>query len=72
MSGWWQRSAPPSSSEVEVLSARLKPVGGDPEWTIVRAALQAVPGSPVTGFPSVSDLAHLAGKAGDRVRAGHA
>ncbi|MGH9399226.1 MAG: M20/M25/M40 family metallo-hydrolase [Thermoanaerobaculia bacterium] len=50
------------SSDVEVLSARLKPVTGDPGWSIARAALEAAPGSTVTGFPSVSDLAHLAGK----------
>lgn len=50
------------SSEVEVLSARLKPVGGNPDWTIAKAALEAVPGRAVTGFQSVSDLAHLAGK----------
>jgi acetylornithine deacetylase len=50
------------SSEVEVLSSRLKPVRGDAESRIARAALSAVPGSAVTGFPSVSDLAHLAGK----------
>jgi acetylornithine deacetylase len=50
------------SSEVEVLSARLRPVAGDPAWSIARAALEAVPGRAVTGFPSVSDLAHLSGK----------
>ena len=50
------------SSEVEVLSSRLKPVLGDAGSRIARAALSAVPGSAVTGFPSVSDLAHLAGK----------
>lgn len=50
------------SSEVEILSARLKPVAGDPGWTIAKAALEAVPGSAVTGFPSVSDLAHLGGR----------
>lgn len=50
------------SSEIEVLSSRLKPVRGDAESRIARAALAAVPGSAVAGFPSVSDLAHLAGK----------
>jgi acetylornithine deacetylase len=50
------------SSEVEVLSSRLKPVGGDPEWKIVKAALAAVSGESVTGFRGVSDLAHLAGR----------
>lgn len=49
------------SSEVEVLSARLRPVAGDPSWSIARAAQAALPGRPVTGFPSVSDLAHLSG-----------
>ena len=49
-------------SEVEVLSSRLKPVAGDPESPIARAALSAVPGRAATGFPSVSDLAHLRGK----------
>lgn len=50
------------SSEVEVLSSRLKPVAGDPEWTIAKAALEAAPGSAITGFPSVSDLAHVGGR----------
>ena len=50
------------SSEVEVLSSRLKPVAGSPDWTIAKAALEAAPGSSVTGFPSVSDLAHMAGR----------
>jgi acetylornithine deacetylase len=50
------------SSDVEVLSARLKPVAGDPSWSVARAALEAAPGRRVTGFPSVSDLAHLSGK----------
>jgi len=50
------------SSEIEVLSARLKPVQGDPDSSIARAALSAVPGSRPTGFPSMSDLAHLRGK----------
>ena len=50
------------SSEVEVLSSRLKPVGGKAEWAIVKAALEAIPGRAVTGFASVSDLAHMAGK----------
>ena len=49
------------SSEVEVLSSRLRPVSGDPGWRIARAAQAARPDRPVTGFPSVSDLAHLAG-----------
>jgi acetylornithine deacetylase len=49
-------------SEVEVLSSRLRPICGDPEWRIVKAALTAVPGRSVTGFPSVSDLAHLRGR----------
>ena len=48
-------------SEVEVLSARLKPVAGDPAWKIARAASQAAGGASASGFPSVSDLAHLAG-----------
>lgn len=50
------------SSEVEVLSSRLKPVAGDPESGIAKAALSAVSGKSATGFPSVSDLAHLRGK----------
>ena len=50
------------SSEVEVLSTRLKPVHGDPDSRIARAALSAVPGSRVTGFASVSDLAHVKGR----------
>jgi len=50
------------SSEVEVLSARLKPVAGDPDSRVARAALSAVSGSRATGFASVSDLAHLKGK----------
>ncbi|MFN2385726.1 MAG: M20/M25/M40 family metallo-hydrolase [Thermoanaerobaculia bacterium] len=49
------------SSDVEVISSRLRPVSGDPDWTIARAAQSAAPDRPVTGFPSVSDLAHLAG-----------
>ena len=49
-------------SEVEVLSSRLKPVAGDPGSRIARAALSAVPGKSATGFPSVSDLAHLRGR----------
>ena len=60
------------SSDVEVLSSRLKPVAGDPGWSIARAALEAAPGRSVTGFPSVSDLAHLAGKPRDRLRPRHA
>jgi acetylornithine deacetylase len=51
------------SSEIEVVSARLRPVGGDPESPIARAAMAAVPGRRATGFPSVSDLAHLKGRA---------
>jgi acetylornithine deacetylase len=50
------------TSDVDVLSARLAPVAGDPESRIARAALVALPGSRVTGFPSVSDLAHLSGR----------
>jgi acetylornithine deacetylase len=50
------------SSQVEVLSSRLRPVAGDPDSRIARAALAAVPGAKATGFPSVSDLAHLKGK----------
>jgi two-component system phosphate regulon sensor histidine kinase PhoR len=50
------------SSEVEVLSSRLKPVAGDPESRIARAALSAVGAAGATGFPSVSDLAHLGGR----------
>jgi len=49
-------------SDVTVLSSRLRPVGGDPDWKIARAASQAAGGAKVTGFPSVSDLAHLGGK----------
>lgn len=50
------------SSDVEVLSTRFKPVKGDPRSRIARAALAAAPGREVTGFRSVSDLAHLGGK----------
>jgi acetylornithine deacetylase len=50
------------SSDVEVLSARLKPVRGDPASRIARAALSAVGGGETLGFASVSDLAHLSGK----------
>src|SRR5713101_7922246 len=50
------------SSDVEVLSNRLRPVAGDPSWKIARAALSAAGRANVTGFPSVSDLAHLAGR----------
>lgn len=50
------------SSDVEVLSARLNPVRGNPASRIARAALAAVGGSGAGGFASVSDLAHLAGK----------
>src|SRR5262252_6058378 len=51
------------SSEVEVLSSRLHPVAGDPTSKIARAALSAAGRSRVAGFPSMSDLAHLAGRA---------
>ncbi len=50
------------SSEVEVRSARLKPVSGDPASRIARAALAATGAAGVTGFASVSDLAHVGGK----------
>jgi acetylornithine deacetylase len=50
------------SSDVEVLSARFRPVRGDPASRIARAALSAVGGGEIAGFASVSDLAHLAGK----------
>ena len=50
------------SSDVAVLSSRFQPVKGDPQSRIARAALTAVPGREVTGFRSVSDLAHLAGR----------
>lgn len=50
------------TSEIEVLSSRLKPVRGDPKWRIAQAALRAVPGRDITGFRGVSDLAHLAGR----------
>lgn len=50
------------SSDVEVISQRLRPVAGDPDWKIVRAASAAAGGAAPTGFPSVSDLAHLGGK----------
>ena len=50
------------SSQVEVLSARLRPVSGDPASRIARAALAATGAAGVTGFPSVSDLAHLGGR----------
>jgi acetylornithine deacetylase len=50
------------SSEVEVLSNRLRPVAGDPGWKIALAALSAAGRESVTGFPSVSDLAHLSGR----------
>ncbi len=50
------------SSQVEVRSARLKPVAGDPASRIARAALAATGAARVAGFPSVSDLAHLGGK----------
>ena len=51
------------SSEVEILSSRLHPVSGDPSSQIARAALAAAGRSRVAGFPSMSDLAHLAGRA---------
>ncbi len=50
------------SSQVEVLSSRLNPVRGDASSRIARAALRATGAAGVTGFPSVSDLAHLGGK----------
>ncbi len=50
------------SSDVEVLSNRLRPVAGDPGWKIAAAASFAAGGAAPTGFPSVSDLAHLGGK----------
>lgn len=50
------------SSDVEVVSARLKPVRGDPASRIARAALSAVGEREAGGFASVSDLAHLSGK----------
>lgn len=49
-------------ADVEVLSARLKPVAGDASWKIARAASAAAGGASITGFPSVSDLAHLGGR----------
>jgi acetylornithine deacetylase len=52
------------ASEVEVLSKRLKPVVGDPNSKIARAASAASGGKPPGGFPSVSDLAHLGGRPG--------
>jgi acetylornithine deacetylase len=52
------------SSDVEVLSNRLRPVAGDPGWKIALAALSAAGAEAVTGFPSVSDLAHLSGRPG--------
>jgi acetylornithine deacetylase len=50
------------ASEVEVLSARLKPVEVDPDSRIARAALSAVSGSRPAGFGGVSDLAHVGGR----------
>jgi acetylornithine deacetylase len=50
------------SSDVEVLSARLKPVSGDPASRIALAALSATGASEVAGFASVSDLAHVGGR----------
>ncbi len=50
------------ASQVEVLSARLKPVQGDPASRIARAALSAVSGGRPAGFGGVSDLAHVGGK----------
>jgi len=49
-------------SEVEIISDRLKPVSGDPNSKVARAALAAAPGRSVGGFGGVSDLAHLAGR----------
>lgn len=56
------RAAVSSSSDVEVRSSRLKPVAGESGSRIARAALAAIPGRAVTGFPSVSDLAHVGGR----------
>jgi acetylornithine deacetylase len=50
------------SSTVEVRSSRLKPVSGDSGSKIAKAALAAMPGREATGFPSVSDLAHVGGR----------
>jgi acetylornithine deacetylase len=50
------------SAEVEVLSARLRPVAGRPDSRVARAALAASGRERVTGFSGMSDLAHLAGK----------
>ncbi len=50
------------TSHVEVLSARLKPVAGDPDWKIARAALTATGARGVAGFGGVSDLAHMGGR----------
>jgi len=50
------------TSEVEILSARLKPVPGNPSSRIARAALSATGASGVTGFAGVSDLAHVGGR----------
>ena len=52
------------SSDVEVLSKRIRPVAGDPGSKIARAASEAAGGAPPAGFPSVSDLAHVGGKPG--------
>jgi acetylornithine deacetylase len=49
-------------SEVEVLSARLKPVAGDPTSKIARAALAGSGAEAIAGFGGVSDLAHLQGR----------
>ncbi|MCA1579933.1 MAG: M20/M25/M40 family metallo-hydrolase [Acidobacteria bacterium] len=49
-------------SDFEILSVRLRPVAGDPSWKIAQAASAAAGGAPITGFPSVSDLAHLGGR----------
>jgi len=49
------------ASEVEVLSARLKPVAGDAGSRIARAALAVSGREAVSGFGGVSDLAHLGG-----------
>jgi acetylornithine deacetylase len=51
-------------SEVEILSKRLRPVVGDPNSRIARAASEASGGKTPGGFPSVSDLAHLSGRPG--------
>ncbi len=46
-------------SEVAVLSDRLRPVAGEPDSAIARAALAARFGSRITGFDGVTDLVHV-------------